>query len=180
MVFITGNLVIATRANGNSVSNTARAQTYLQTETTTQENTGKENQKEKDNTHGGTDKYTLESLKMDWNMAKEGGKAQKVLSATHMKEIILMIRNVVMVCFNGQVETAIKESIRMMSVMDLEKWCGQMAVCIQDSGKEEFNTGQAKWYSQMEISKKGILKITSTRDNSNNKRSWSHLPTIIY
>jgi len=94
---------------------------------------------------------------MVWNMARANGRAERGHSATLMKEIISMIRNMGSVFFNGQVAIHTKENIKMMKEMALVKWNGLMAAFTKEIGSEEYNMVWGKWYSQMELSRKATL-----------------------
>ena len=50
-----------------------------------------------------------------------------------------------MVYLHGQVETYIKEVMKMIQEMVMAKCIGQMEVFIKDSGKMVFNMGKAKF-----------------------------------
>lgn len=54
-------------------------------------------------------------------MEKESGRVGRELKVTSMKEIILMIRNMVSVSLLGLVGTFIKESTKKMKEMDMVK-----------------------------------------------------------
>lgn len=90
-------------------------------------------------------------------MEKESGRVGRELKVTSMKEIILMIRNMVSVSLLGLVGTFIKESTKKMKEMDMVKWYGLMEVDTKEIGAEEFNMDKEKWYSLMDKSKKVSL-----------------------
>lgn len=56
-----------------------------------------------------------------------------------------MIKNQDMVYLHGQVETYIKEVMKMIQEITMAKCIGQMGVFIKDSGKMVFNMGKAKF-----------------------------------
>ena len=77
--------------------------------------------KEKANIHGKMALFIQENLRTDLNMGKENGKVGKGLIAITMKVIIVMIKSQDMEYFNGQAGIFIKENIRMMKEMAMEK-----------------------------------------------------------
>jgi hypothetical protein len=73
------------------------------------------------------------SLKMGSKIGKENGKKLLKLLVVQLMNILVnikMIRSVDKESLNGQVEITIKESIRMMKEMDMEKCSGLMAADI--------------------------------------------------
>ena len=76
-------------------------------------------QTEKDNTHGETVRFMLESLEMVLNMVKENGDLEKDLNVINMRETTLVIKSMALVFSNGQVETAIRANTKMMKGTDL-------------------------------------------------------------
>ena len=87
----------------------------------TQGNIRMESQTEKDNTHGETVKFMLESLGMVSNMVKENGDLEKDLNVINMRETTLVTKSMALVFSNGQVETAIRANTKMMKGTDLER-----------------------------------------------------------
>lgn len=121
MECIHGKMETDMKENGKYVLNTAKEQIYLTMEIFILGNTKMVSQMGKGNTLGETVKYMLVSLEMVSSMEKANGDLEKVHNVISMKEIILMIRSMVLVFSSGQVGTATKENIKMMREMDLEK-----------------------------------------------------------
>lgn len=96
---------------------------------------------------------------MEWNMVKVNGKVEEVHNAISMKVTIKMIKSMGLEFSLGQVAMFIKENIRKMREMVMEKWCGLMEAHIKVNGVEEFNMAKVKWYSQRAKLKKGFLNI---------------------
>ena len=74
-------------------------------------------------------------------------------------ENIKMTRNMEKVFSHGQVEIFTKEIMLKMSVMEMDKCYGQMAVCMKENGKKVFSMVQGEWSLLMDQVKKDILKI---------------------
>jgi hypothetical protein len=171
MVFTIGNQVIDMRENGNNALNMDREQIYLLMEMYILANTKKANLMVKGSIHGGMAKFILESLRLAWNMVKGNGKAGRAHNAIHMRVIMHMTRNLAMVFFSGQAAIVIRENIKMMNGMVMEKWSGLMAACIKENGIEEFSMGRGKWYFQMGPLKRVISKIMCIEEN----KKFNHL-----
>jgi len=92
MEFIHGQMVINMRVNGTCASNMAKEQTHLQPVKVITETMLMASLKEKVNTNGKMDKYTLETSQKVRSMEKENGKAHSLYqTAISMREIMQMI-----------------------------------------------------------------------------------------
>jgi hypothetical protein len=121
MVCILGRMAIDMKENGSIASSMVKEQIFLLMVISTLENTKMENQRVKDNILGQTAHSTLENSKTGLSMARADGRAVRDHNAISMKEIISQIRNLAMVYLHGQVEIFIKENIRKMREMAMEK-----------------------------------------------------------
>jgi hypothetical protein len=73
-------------------------------------------------------------------MEKENGRAIKMqIIIISMTESIKMTRSMEKVFSLGQVETYTKEIMLRMSVMVMDKCCGQMEACMRENGKKEYS-----------------------------------------
>ena len=73
-------------------------------------------------------------------MEKENGKVGRGHNVIHMKEIMLLIKNVATVYFNGSVEIVTRESIKKTRGMVMVKCAGLMAACTRVNGKRASRT----------------------------------------
>jgi len=78
------------------------------------------------------------------NMDSASGKHPELSMPTLMKVNMLKTKSADKARFNGRVVTGIKENIRMMSDMVMERCIGLMAVFIKVNGSREFNMALVK------------------------------------
>jgi hypothetical protein len=100
-----------------------------------------ENLMEKENIFGLQDKFIQEIFIKELNKVEESGGAIKInqLLQIFTKVNITTTKNTVKVFSLGQVETYTKEIMLRMSVMVMDKCCGQMEACMRENGKKEYS-----------------------------------------
>jgi hypothetical protein len=121
MVYIPGKTVIDMKANGNIASSMDKEQIFLLMVISTLENIKMESQRVKDNIPGRMAHSILVNSRTDSSMVRADGRVVKVLNAINMKETMFQIRKLAMEFLHGRVEIFIKENIRKMKEMAMEK-----------------------------------------------------------
>jgi hypothetical protein len=120
-VYIPGRMVIDMKANGNIASSMDKEQIFLLMVISTLENIKTESQRVKDNIPGRMAHSTLENSKTDLSMVRADGRVVRVRNVISMKGTTSQIRKLAMEFLPGQVEIFIKENIRKMREMAMEK-----------------------------------------------------------
>ena len=140
-VCINGKMVTNTKENGSTASSTAKAQTSLLTEISSQAPIATENQKDKVNTNGKTEVYTLVSFRMDSSMVGANGESGLMRrTATCTKDNMKTTRRTEWANSPGRVATFTKAATKMTKDMVTVRCTGKMARATKVNGKVEFNT----------------------------------------